>query len=72
MILIPTHRSYVDFLIVSYLFYALKIQCPHIAAAEDFLKMAIVPHILRAGGAFFLKRKYDKELSGLYKVFLYL
>lgn len=61
LILMPTHRSYIDFLIISYLFFALKLQCPHIAAAEDFLKMAIVPHIMRASGAFFLKRNLTDE-----------
>ena len=68
LILIPTHRSYIDFLIVSYIFFACKIQCPHIAAAEDFLKMAIVPAFLRASGAFFLKRNLKEEISPLYKV----
>ncbi len=57
LVIVPTHRSYIDFLIVSYIFFAHKIQCPHIAAAEDFLKMAFIPHILRSSGAFFLRRK---------------
>lgn len=46
LIMIPTHRSYIDFLLVSYIFFAYKIQCPHIAAAEDFLNVTIVHHIL--------------------------
>jgi glycerol-3-phosphate O-acyltransferase len=56
LILIPTHRSYIDFLLVSYIFFAYKLQCPHIAAAEDFLNVTLVHHILRACGAFFMKR----------------
>lgn len=71
LVLIPTHRSYIDFLIVSYIFFASKIQCPHIAAAEDFLKMALVPAFLRASGAFFLKRNLKDEIAPLYKAILY-
>jgi glycerone phosphate O-acyltransferase/fatty acyl-CoA reductase len=37
LIFTPTHKSYIDFLIASYIFYAFKIKCPHVAAAEDFL-----------------------------------
>ena len=52
------------------MFFAYKIKVPHIAAAEDFLKMALVPTILRASGAFFLKRK-SLEDSLLYKTIFY-
>ena len=70
MVFLPTHKSYIDFLIASYIFYAFKVQCPHVAAAEDFLQMNIVPTILRACGAFFLKRKqYEENL--LYKTIFY-
>ena len=37
LIFIPTHKSYLDFMIASYIFYAFKIRCPHVAGAEDFL-----------------------------------
>ena len=57
IIFTPTHKSYLDFLLASYIFYAFKIKCPHVAAAEDFLQMTIIPSILRACGAFFLRRK---------------
>ena len=33
LIVIPTHRSYIDFLIISYVFFGYGIKCPHIAAA---------------------------------------
>lgn len=57
-------------MIVSYVLFAFKIQAPHIAAAEDFLKMAIVPHFLRMAGAFFLRRKLAEDLQPLYKVLI--
>jgi len=36
LILIPTHRSYIDFLILSYIFFAFSIQTPMICAAQLF------------------------------------
>lgn len=56
LIIIPTHRSYIDFLIMGYVFFGYGIKLPYIAAAEDFLSMAIVHILLRRSGAFFIKR----------------
>lgn len=61
LIIIPTHRSYIDFLIISYVFFGYNIKCPHIAAAEDFLGMAVVHILLRRSGAFFIKRNQKKH-----------
>ena len=33
LIIVPTHRSYVDFLIMGYVFFGYTIKLPHIAAA---------------------------------------
>jgi glycerol-3-phosphate O-acyltransferase len=33
LVIVPTHRSYIDFLIISYVFFGHGIKCPHIAAA---------------------------------------
>lgn len=54
----PTHRSYVDFLILSYVLYANGIKVPHICAGEDFLNIAVVHTFLRSSGAFFMKRSF--------------
>lgn len=69
LILIPTHRSYVDFLILSYVFFGYGIKVPHIAAAEDFLNMAVVHILLRKSGAFFIKRDQNKY-KNLYKAIM--
>jgi glycerol-3-phosphate O-acyltransferase len=66
LIIIPTHRSYIDFLIMSYVFFGYGIKVPHIAAAEDFLNMAVVHILLRKSGAFFIKRD-QKKYRNLYK-----
>jgi len=65
-ILVPTHRSYLDFLIVSYLMFHLRLKVPHICAGEDFLSIKFVHHILRRSGAFFMRRSFKGD--PLYKV----
>lgn len=70
VILMPTHRSYMDFLLVSYVFYNYQLKCPFIAAAEDFLNIKVVARILRSSGAFFLKRTAVEPVV-IYRAILY-
>lgn len=58
IVLVPSHRSYFDFLILSWLFYANHLVPPHIAAREN---MAFGPFgfLFRRAGAFFLRRSFD-------------
>ena len=65
VVFLPTHRSYIDFLIVSYVLFAYNLPIPHIAAGEDFLNMAIVNWLFRSSGAFFMRRKLNGD--DLYK-----
>jgi glycerol-3-phosphate O-acyltransferase len=61
LVLIPTHRSYFDFLIVSLMFYYNYLVPPHIAARDN---MAFGPFgmIFRMAGAFYLRRSFDDPL----------
>jgi glycerol-3-phosphate O-acyltransferase/nucleoside-diphosphate-sugar epimerase len=61
VVLIPTHRSYLDFLILSYVFFAFDLPMPRIAAGEDFLSVFIVRWIFKNCGAFFLRRTFDGD-----------
>eukprot|EP01133_Synstelium_polycarpum_P011532 gene11532-13458_t len=61
VVLVPTHRSYVDFLILSYIFFEYNLPLPHIAAGEDFLAIIIVRWFLRNAGAFFLRRSFHGD-----------
>lgn len=65
IIFIPTHRSYIDFLIISYVFFTYDLPMPHIAAGEDFLGMFLVRDLFRYSGAFFLRRSFTDD--SLYK-----
>ncbi|CEM13167.1 unnamed protein product [Vitrella brassicaformis CCMP3155] len=58
LLLLPTHRSYVDFLIVSFACYVMDVKIPFIAAGEDLGKIPLVSYILRGSGAFFMKRRF--------------
>jgi glycerol-3-phosphate O-acyltransferase len=61
VVLVPSHRSYFDFLILSWLFYANHMVPPHIAAREN---MAFGPFgfLFRRAGAFFLRRSFEDPL----------
>lgn len=62
IIIAPTHRSYIDFLIVSYIFFSFNISVPFIAAGEDFLKITLINRLLRNSGAFFIKRRLGNDM----------
>ena len=69
VVIVPTHRSYFDFLAVPYLFFArpdLGIDIPHIAATEDFARIPVVGTLLRSARVFFIRRGVgtaDPELT---------
>ena len=66
VLLIPTHRSYMDFLILSFILFAYHQKLPFIASGEDFQKIPGVASFLRKSGAFFMKRKLDPKTDPLY------
>ncbi len=69
-VLVPNHRSYMDFLLCSYLFFDrpdLGIAIPHIAAAEEFSRIPILGELFRHTHAFYLKRGQGKADAALTK-----
>ncbi|XP_055003068.1 dihydroxyacetone phosphate acyltransferase [Sorex araneus] len=58
VVLLPSHRSYIDFLMLSFLFYNYDLPLPVIAAGMDFLGMKMVGELLRMSGAFFMRRTF--------------
>ncbi|KAM9704240.1 dihydroxyacetone phosphate acyltransferase [Menidia menidia] len=61
VILMPNHRSYVDFLVISYILYSYDIPIPVIAAGIPLAGMKIVGEILRRSGAFFIRRAIGSD-----------
>ncbi|XP_037676824.1 dihydroxyacetone phosphate acyltransferase [Choloepus didactylus] len=58
VVLLPSHRSYIDFLILSFLLFNYDLPVPVIAAGMDFLGMKMVGELLRMSGAFFMRRTF--------------
>jgi thioester reductase-like protein/1-acyl-sn-glycerol-3-phosphate acyltransferase len=69
IVLAPSHRSYMDFLVTSLLCFAhpgLGLKLPRVAATDDFSKIPIVGPILRRAGAFYIRRglgRADPQLT---------
>lgn len=61
VILMPTHRSYIDFLIVSYILFTYDIPVPVIAAGLPLAGMKLVGEILRRSGAFYIRRSIGSD-----------
>ena len=57
LILIPCHKSHIDYLILSFILYDNHMPCPHIAAGKN-LSFWPVGSIFRRGGAFFIRRTF--------------
>ncbi|MBN1830038.1 MAG: 1-acyl-sn-glycerol-3-phosphate acyltransferase [Deltaproteobacteria bacterium] len=65
IVVIPCHRSHIDYLLLSYVLYHNNLQMPFIAAG---INMAFWPfgHIFRKSGAFFLRRSFKgNDLYGM-------
>ncbi|KAM3602846.1 uncharacterized protein V6R79_011871 [Siganus canaliculatus] len=61
VILMPNHRSYVDFLAISYILFTYDIPLPVIAAGIPLAGMKMVGEILRRSGAFFIRRSIGSD-----------
>lgn len=61
VILMPSHRSYIDFLIISYILFTYDIPVPVIAAGIPLAGMKLVGEILRRSGAFFIRRSIGSD-----------
>ena len=57
VIYVPSHRSHMDYLLLSYLLYTKGVVPPHIAAGIN-LNLPAIGTLLRKGGAFFLRRSF--------------
>jgi nucleoside-diphosphate-sugar epimerase len=68
MVLAPSHRSYLDFVLCSYLCFArpdLGIAIPHVAAAVEFSRIPLLGRIFRSLRAFYLERGIGREDKNL-------
>jgi glycerone phosphate O-acyltransferase len=61
VIYMPSHRSYADFILMSYICFTYDIEVPAIAAGMDFHGMMGMGELLRKTGAFFMRRTFSGE-----------
>jgi thioester reductase-like protein len=64
VVLAPTHRSFYDFILISFLAFSLpelKIKIPHIAAAHEFSNLPFLGWIIEHINAFFVKRGRGRD-----------
>ena len=71
VILAPSHKSHIDYLVLSYIFYLKGLVPPHIAAGDN-LSFFPMGYIFRRSGAFFLKRsfRHDEFYYTIFKQYL--
>lgn len=62
VILLPLHRSHMDYSIITFLHVMHGIKCPLIAAGDN-LKMPFFGKLLQGLGAFFIKRRIDPVMG---------
>ena len=72
VIYVPSHRSHIDYLLLSYLLYRHGYMIPHIAAGDN-LNQPLLGPILRRGGAMFMRRSFkdDALYSAVFNEYLY-
>ncbi|EER14296.1 Dihydroxyacetone phosphate acyltransferase, putative [Perkinsus marinus ATCC 50983] len=68
VLLLPTHRSYIDFLVLSYICFYADIRLPFIATGDNFFSIVGIWKILQHSGAFFMKRSFNSETHPLYSI----
>ena len=60
IVLLPSHKSHVDYIVLTYVFYHHHMQLPLIAAGDN-LNFAPLGPILRRAGAFFIRRTFKGD-----------
>ncbi len=72
LLYLPTHRSHIDYLVLSFALYKAGIMIPHIAAGDN-LNMPVLGGFLRRGGAFFMRRSFrqDPLYAAVFNEYLY-
>jgi glycerol-3-phosphate O-acyltransferase len=57
LVLVPCHKSHVDYLVLSWILFNHNMPCPHVAAGKNLSFWPMGP-VFRASGAFFLRRTF--------------
>lgn len=68
----PSHRSHVDYLLLSHMLHQNGLMIPHIAAGDN-MNLPLVGPLLRRAGAFFMRRSFrdDPIYAAVFSEYLY-
>lgn len=71
LIIVPSHKSHIDYLVLSYVFLINDLVPPHIAAGAN-LSFWPLGFFFRRGGAFFLRRSFrgDKLYAAVFRAYV--
>ncbi|XP_039283494.1 dihydroxyacetone phosphate acyltransferase [Nilaparvata lugens] len=61
VVFVPSHRSYFDFCMMSFITFTYEIETPCIAAGMDFMSMFLMGEILRKCNAFYMRRSFGDD-----------
>lgn len=61
LIFLPSHRSHMDYLVMSWMLFHCNISLPFIAAGDN-LNMPVVGKLLNSCGAFFIRRSFGDDM----------
>ncbi len=61
-LVLPTHRSHCDYLLMSWIFFLQDMHVPRICAGEN-LNLPVLGQLLRWGGAFYIRRSFAPDGS---------
>ena len=72
LIYVPSHRSHMDYLLLSLLLFERGLMLPHIASGDN-LNLPVIGGLLRRGGAFFMRRSFhgDPIYAAVFSEYLY-
>lgn len=57
LVFVPSHKSHIDYIILSYLLFHNNMPCPHVAAGKNLSFWPVGP-LFRGAGAFFIRRTF--------------
>ena len=60
LVYVPSHRSHIDYMALSYSLYKAGLMTPHIAAGDN-LNLPMLGNFLRGSGAFFMRRSFRED-----------
>ncbi|KAE9417566.1 hypothetical protein Angca_008277 [Angiostrongylus cantonensis] len=61
VVFMPSHRTYLDFLLLSILCFEYEVPLPAIAASMDFTNSWFMSEVLRRSGAFYIRRSIGQD-----------